>query len=236
MTGYHHEYMKANTFQQGVQKWVKRLEPTNLGYYIPMLIDLSVDLNEKTPVYPGDPETKISPAGILETNGYQDHYVCMGTHVGTHMDAPSHMIVGGKNLNEFPIEKFSGRGVYIQVDGDFDTEEIRKVDIQEGDIVLFHTGMSEKYHEAAYFEKYPAMSEEIAKWLVENKVKIVGVDTCSVDNAENFPVHKILLGNEILIIENLLNLDLIARMPFKVHAFPIKLQIDGAPVRVVAET
>ena len=200
-----------------------------------MLIDLSVDLNEKTPVYPGDPETKIKPAGTLGTSGYQDHYVCVGTHVGTHIDAPSHMITGGKNLNEFPIEKFSGRGVYIGVDGDFNLEEIKKIDIQEGDIVLFHTGMSAKYHEPVYFGEYPAMSEEIAKWLVEKKAKIVGVDTCSVDNVESFPIHKILLDAEILIIENLTNLSELATKHFEIFAFPIKLNIDGAPVRVVAK-
>jgi arylformamidase len=200
-----------------------------------MLIDLSVDLNEKTPVYPGDPATKINPAGILKTNGYQDHYVCMGTHVGTHMDAPSHMVAGGENLNEFPIERFSGRGVCVQVGENFDEEKIQKVDIQEGDIVLFHTGMSEKYHDPVYFEKYPAMSEEIANWLVQKKAKIVGVDTCSVDNTEGFPIHKALLGKGVLIIENLTNLGGLAGKSFKVHAFPIKLQIDGAPVRVVAE-
>lgn len=200
-----------------------------------MLIDLSVDLNEKTPVYPGDPETKINPAGVLETSGYQDHYVCMGTHVGTHLDAPSHMVAGGKNLNEFPIEKFSGRGVYVRVKEDFNFSDIQQLDIQEGDIVLFHTGMNDKYHDSTYFEKYPAMSDEVANLLVEKKVKMVGVDTCSVDNVEHFPIHKILLTAEILIIENLTNLIKIAGKSFKVHAFPIKLQIDGAPVRVVAE-
>ncbi len=199
-----------------------------------MIIDLSVDLNEKTPVYPGDPETKISPAGILDQAGYQDHYVCVGTHVGTHMDAPSHMLAGGKNLDAFPVEKFSGRGVYIRVNGEFNLTEIQRVDIQEGNIILFHTGMSDKYHDASYYEAYPGIPEEVAHYLVEKKVKIVGVDMCSVDHPP-FPVHKILLSAETLIIENLTNLASLEGKSFKVHAFPIKLQIDGAPVRVVAE-
>lgn len=59
-------------------------------------IDLSVPLNEDTPVYPGDPKTKITTAGILEKDGYEDHYVCVGTHAGTHVDAPRHMPI--KNL------------------------------------------------------------------------------------------------------------------------------------------
>lgn len=199
-----------------------------------MLIDLSVDLNEKTPVYPGDPETKINPAGVLETSGYTDHYVCVGTHVGTHMDAPSHMVKEGKNLDAFPIDKFSGRGVYVRVNGEFNLAEVQKADIQEGDIVLFHTGMSDKYHDPSYYETYPGITEEVANYLVEKKVKIVGVDMCSVDHPP-FPIHKILLGAETLIIENLTNLETLEGKIFRVHAFPVKLQIDGAPVRVVAE-
>ncbi len=196
-----------------------------------MLIDLSVDLNEQTPVYPGDPATKITPAGTHEEAGFQDHMVCMGTHVGTHIDAPSHMVKGGKNLNQFPIETFSGRGVYVGAHEGFDIEN---ANIKEGDIVLFHTGMSEQYQSPSYFETYPAIPEDVARLLVSKKVKMVGVDTCSVDYPP-FPVHKILLESEILIIENLTNLGALAGKEFRVHAFPIKLGIDGAPVRVVAE-
>jgi len=199
-----------------------------------MLIDLSVELNEKTPIYPGDPETRISTAGILEKDGYQDHYVCVSTHVGTHMDAPSHMVVGGQNLDVFSLDRFSGRGVYIKTGRSFDLNEISKIPISVDDIVLFHTGMSDVYHEKSYYDDYPAIPEGVANYLVEKGVKIVGVDMCSVDNPP-FPVHKILLSKNILIIENLTNLSALAGRPFKIYAFPIKLQIDGAPVRVVAE-
>jgi len=199
-----------------------------------MLVDLTVLLNNKTPVYPGDPEIKINPAGILEQSGYQDHVMCVGTHVGTHMDAPSHMIANGKNLDQFPLEKFSGRGVYIKIDNEFITDEVKQVPIQEGDIVLFHTGMASNYHDPAYFDAYPSIPEDLAQYLVEKKVKIVGVDMCSPDKPP-FPIHKILLGAEVLIIENLTNLEQLQGKSFKVHAYPVKLQIDGAPVRVVAE-
>ncbi len=200
-----------------------------------MLVDLSVELNEKTPIYPGDPETRINAAGVLENDGYQDHYVCVGTHVGTHMDAPSHMVAGGKNLDDFSLAQFSGNGVYIKTGRNFDLNEISKIPISAGDIVLFHTGMSDVYHEKSYYDDYPAIPEEVANYLVERNVKIVGVDMCSVDHPP-FPVHKILLSKNILIIENLTNLSALAERSFKIYAFPIKLQIDGAPVRVVAET
>lgn len=199
-----------------------------------MLVDLSVPLSETTPVYPGDPATKIATAGVLAESGYQDHYVSFGTHVGTHIDAPSHMIEGGKNLDTFPIEAFSGRGVYVRVAGAFSLEELRAADIREGDIVLFHTGMSERYGEPAYFEDYAAITEEVADYLIGKKVRMVGVDTCSVDRAP-YPIHKMLLAAEVLIIENLTNVGALAGKEFAVYAFPLKLPLDGAPTRVVAD-
>lgn len=194
-----------------------------------MFIDLSVPITEETPVYPGDPATNIQAAGTYDESGFQDHYVSLGTHVGTHMDAPSHMIRGGKSLHEFPIEKFSGRGVLTTFDA------VRSADIQEGDFVLFATGMSGKYDQPEYFSEYPAMSEDIAQYLIDRKVGAVGVDACSVDNEDGFPIHKLLLANDILIIENLTNLMALGGKEFRVHAYPLKLELDGAPVRAVAE-
>jgi arylformamidase len=199
-----------------------------------MFVDLSVQINESTPVYPGDPKTKISPCGILAKDGYQDHYVCFGTHAGTHIDAPSHMIANGKNIDQISLEKFSGRGVYINATKGFDFNIIKKAEIKENDVVLFHTGMSDKYHMPEYYENYPAMPEEIADFLVKKKVKIVGVDMCSPDY-QPFLIHHIFLPKNILIIENITNLISLSGKEFKIYAFPLKLCLDGAPVRVVAE-
>jgi kynurenine formamidase len=63
-----------------------------------MYVDLSVAVNEQTPVYPGNPATKIEQAGVLAKDGHCDHYISVGTHVGTHIDAPMHMLEGGKSL------------------------------------------------------------------------------------------------------------------------------------------
>ena len=200
-----------------------------------MIIDLSVPINEQTPVYPGDRSTKIEQAGVLDRDGYTDHYVSIGTHIGTHIDAPMHMLPNAKGLDKVPIEQLIGRGRYISVEDSFDLNKVKTASIQPGDIVLFHTGMSDKYHDQVYFEDYPVMSEKIAKYLIGQGVKVVGVDTCSVDNQESFPIHKILLEGNVLIIENLTNLNDLASKEFKVYALPIKLQIDGAPARVIAE-
>jgi arylformamidase len=199
-----------------------------------MIIDLSVPINEDTPVYPGDPATKIEPAGTLAADGYNDHYVSFGTHVGTHIDAPLHMLEGGISLDKAPIESYVGKGKLVTVTaGNFDG--VLNVGLSNNDIVLFFTGMGDKFHESEYFEDYPAMSEATAKYLVDSKVKMVGVDTCSIDNQDGFPIHKILLAGGVLIVENLTNLEKLVGKDFEVCALPMKLQLDGAPARVIAQ-
>ena len=138
------------------------------------------------------------------------------------------------SLDKLSLEQFVGRGRLVEIDGN-DFEGVKSADIQPGDIVLVRTGMSDTYHEPKYFEDYPAMSEEVARYLVDAKVKMVGVDACSVDNQDGFPIHKILLAGDVLIIENLTNLRQLAGKEFKVYALPLKLQIDGSPARVIAE-
>ncbi len=196
-----------------------------------MLIDLTVPLNENTPVYPGDPLPKIDSAGLLERDGYTDHLLHIGTHLGTHMDAPSHMIAGGKNLNDFPLAAFTGRGVCIN---GLNVESVQQATIKEGDIVFLRTGMSERYGSSTYFTEATPVPESIVEYLIGKKIKMLGVDMGSVDQPP-FPVHKRLLTAEILIIENLTNLEILVGKMFRVHAYPLKLALDGSPVRVIAE-
>lgn len=199
-----------------------------------MYIDLSVTLNEQTPVYPGDPATKISPAGVLARDGWCDHYISVGTHVGTHIDAPMHMVKDGKSIDKFPPEKFIGQSRLVDLSrGGF--EQVLDINMSKGEIILFYSGMSKKYHLPGYFEKYPVMSTEVAEYIAKNNVKMIGLDACSVDNAVDFPIHKILLSKEVLIIENLTNLDLLIGKKFKIYALPVNLQLDGSPARVIAE-
>jgi len=200
-----------------------------------MIIDLTQPLDESTPVYPGDPKTKIEKAGDLDVDGYYDSLVSLGTHVGTHIDAPVHMLKDGKHLKDYSVEKFVGRGRCIKViDNIFKLKDVEDAGIEEGDIVLFHTGMSDVYTEPKYFEDYPQIPEDIAQALIDMQVKMVGVDMASPDY-EPFPIHKLLLANDILIAENLTNLASLADKKFTVYALPISLQDDAAPARIIAK-
>lgn len=193
-------------------------------------LDLSVLVDENTPVYPGDPPVKIEPAGTFTKDDYNDHVFSMSTHVGTHIDAPNHMVKDGKTLDQIPIEQFIGRGRLVE---GLDFTQVKQAGIEEGDIVLFKTGMADHWGKDEYYKKYPEISEEVANYLVEKKVKMVGMDIASPDHPP-FKIHKILLGANVLIIENLTNLDKLVGKEFTVYALPIKLALDGAPARVIA--
>ncbi|WP_297495999.1 cyclase family protein, partial [Thermococcus sp.] len=80
-----------------------------------MIVDLSLPLGEDTPLYPGDPEVRIKPWALIERDGYYMNILKMGEHTGTHVDAPAHFILGGKTVDELPLEKFIGEAFVLDV-------------------------------------------------------------------------------------------------------------------------
>lgn len=197
-------------------------------------VDLSVAINKHTPIYPGDPPIEITKAGDYNNDGYSDHLISIGSHVGTHIDAPIHMIPNGKAVDAYPVDKFVGNGVCIDVSSGYSLDTIRQAEISRGDIVLLFTGMGNKYTSDDYFTSYDAIPNDIAKYLLDARVSIVGMDMASPDY-KPFNIHKLFLQNDVLIIENLTNLHQLIGKEFTVYAFPLRLRIDGSPVRVVAE-
>lgn len=199
-----------------------------------MYIDLSQVFSDNMPVYPGDSLPELKQVSSVEKEGTADHRLNTGMHVGTHMDAPLHMIAGGKRISDFNPDKFFGNGKLIDARGQEKIGAEFLTGIRTGDIVLVLTGFGSKFHDADYYEKYPELTEEFARKAVELGVKLVGMDTPSPDRTP-FTSHKILLGAEILIIENLTNLEQLVGKQFEVVALPVKLETDAAPTRVVAK-
>lgn len=200
------------------------------------LIDLTHTFDDAMPVYPGDPASEMTRLTDISGAGVILSQVRTGMHTGTHMDSPLHMIENGKSLAEIPIEKFIGRGVLIDARGKerIDDALLSGVQLQQNDIVLVLTGFSGKYREKAYYYDYPDMTASFAVALVNAGVSIVGLDTAGPDRAP-FPIHRILLSGDVLIMENLSNLEsLLGIRVFEVFALPAKFKAEAAPVRVIA--
>lgn len=200
-------------------------------------LDLTHTFTASMPVYPGDSKPELVQSAFIDRDGVVDHRLESGMHVGTHMDAPAHMVKDGKYLSEYPSEKFFGRGILIDArDKTFaDADLLSGANIQAGDIVLICFGWSKKFGDDEYYKKHPELTKAFANKLVELGVSIVGMDTPSPDKAP-YQVHKILLPHDILIIENLANLEALrGKQSFEIIALPAKFQTDAAPCRVVAK-
>lgn len=201
------------------------------------IIDLTHPSGHKMPVYPGDPEPSLEQVAFIEKDTYNDHRLTTVMHVGTHMDAPLHMIPGGKKMAEISPDKFIGDGVVIDVRGKnkIDVDVLAGKNIVEDSILLLYTGLAKDFQTEEYFTVWRELTEDFARKMVELKVKIVGMDMAGPDIGDPWVTHKILLGEEILIIENLANLDQLLKVDqFQIIALPPKLEADAAPVRVIA--
>lgn len=197
-------------------------------------IDLTHTFTSAMPVYPGDPRPEFVQISFLEKHGFNDFRITTGMHVGTHMDAPLHMLKNGRRLSEYPPERFFGRGHLLDArNRTIDVDLISKK-ISRGDFVFILTGFSKKIGTPDYYESYPEISEAFAARIVNLGVSLVGMDTPSPDRPP-FAIHKFLLRNDVLIIENLTNLETLLRYEkFDVVALPAKFDTEGAPVRVIA--
>ena len=196
------------------------------------VFDLSMDVDENTPVFPGDQKQELTQKAFIEKDGWNEKRLSFNSHFSTHIDAPLHMIDGGKSLSDFPVEYLTGEAICIDVHGQ-KTIESALEGVKANDIVFFYTGKTEQPLENLY-EDYPVLSRQTAEKLVETKVKIVGLDSWGPDG-EPFSIHKILLGRNILIVENLVNLAPLAGKRFECFILPLKIRGgDGAPCRVIA--
>ena len=201
------------------------------------LVDLTHTVTDNMPVYPGDNCMKFYSTMAFEEHGVRDEKIESGMHVGTHMDAPIHMLETGAYIADIPLGHFQGRGVIVDARkaDSIHIGLLDNVELQEGDIVLVWTGWSEKFKDSDYYEGHAVFEESFAHALVDAKVKVAAMDIPSPD-APPFPIHKILLKNDVMIIENATNLSALEGIKdFIIHAYPAKYKASGAPVRLVAE-
>ncbi len=201
------------------------------------LIDLTHTFGQNMPVFPGDPMPKLEQIASIGADDYNMYRLCSGMHVGTHMDAPYHMIAGGRLMCDVPTDRFFGRGRLIDARGRslVTSDLLPPTGIEKGDIVLVLTGWYHRFHDDAYYRDFPEIAPEFARELLNADASILALDTPSPDRPP-FEIHKMLLSNDVVIIENLTNLEVLVGIgEFDVIALPAKLQCEAAPVRVIAK-
>jgi kynurenine formamidase len=208
------------------------------------IIDLSHLICSGMPVYSETESPELQPICTLGEDGYRETKITLYSHTGTHIDAPGHMINNGIYLDHIGIEYFIGKATILDFSNgkkpllnpdDFNPEYINR--ISKVDFVIIKTLWGKYWGKNEYFQNYPYLSTESARFLAGYKLKGVGIDTMSLEPPDtvHFYAHKILLSKNILIIENLTNLELIKSDFFTFLALPLKIKdSDGSPVRALA--
>ncbi len=209
-----------------------------------MIIDLTHTVTPELAAYPGDQAPSLVPSATLAKNGFRTTLLTLTSHTGTHIDAPSHILREGSDLDDLPISQFSGRAAALDVSqaGPVITADYLREQnglIRTADFVLFYTGWEKKWNTPAFFEDgFPVLDEGAACYLVSCGLKGVGTDSFSVDSlaSEDMPIHHILLRDGMVIVECLRLKNIVGRKDFHFTALPLKYKnADGAPVRAIAE-
>ena len=213
------------------------------------IIDLTHPLTAGMQVHPGDTQVRVAPATSLGNDGVAVHSLHLGTHTGTHLDAPSHSITDGTTVDTLDLERLFAP-VHL-VDSTSLARPGRRItvadvasqlsEIAPGSIVLFRTDWSERFGRPDYLD-HPYLDAAIAALLLVAGVRVVGVDTLSPDRTGSgatpaeLPFHEAFLGAGGVIIENLNRLAAIdtAKHPW-LSALPLPFTgLDGSPIRAVA--
>ncbi len=209
-----------------------------------MLIDMTHTITPEIPIYPGTPVPSLSPACTLTRDGFRETMLSFSSHTGTHMDAPAHLLQDGRTLDDMPMSQFSGRATVLDVsqEGPVITEAFLQSHydaIHSADYILFYTGWEDRWGTEGFLEdSFPVPDEAAARHLVSRGLKGVGTDAIGIDRIgdKHLPIHRILLKDSVLILENLCLKKVRGRKDFLFFALPMKFQdTDGAPIRAFAE-
>ncbi|WP_346353287.1 cyclase family protein [Azotosporobacter soli] len=206
------------------------------------LIDLTHLIKSEMPLFPGSPPPEIRQVTSVAREGYRVSTISMNYHIGTHIDAPAHMLEEGATLAEMAIDHFHGRAVVVDVTGcraQIALQDIEKKAeaIAQAEYLLLKTGWSRHWGSEAYYGDFPCLTVEAAQWLTRFSLKGVGIDAISIDaiDSKTYPIHHILLGAGLLVVENLTRLDAIPAEECQFFALPLRIEgADGSPVRATA--
>ncbi len=231
------------------------------------LVDLSHSFDEQTIFWPTEEEgfvLELGFAGRTEAGyWYEANRFRTAEHGGTHLDAPVHFAEGHLSADEVPLESLVGDAIVVDVSeaceaypdyeisvGDLERWQAEHGSIPRGRIVLLRTGYASRWPdrmrylgtrelgpEAVPKLHFPGLEPAAARWLVERRVKAVGIDTASIDRGQStrFESHQILFAADIPAFENLTGLDQLPARGFSVVALPMKIRGgSGGPLRAIA--
>lgn len=206
------------------------------------IIDLTHTISDGMQVFPGDPGVEFKRTAFIHQGGYNVTRFSMGTHTGTHVDVPHHVLPDDKGVDAIPLDALVGWAEVLDLGEIAPDSEITSADLNKftdrvthGARVLLRTGWSKRWGSPEFYTEFPGISEGAAAWLTARKVALLGIEQPSVHKTLHREVHKALLTDRMVLIESIANLHELTSERVYLAALPMKLKgLDGSPMRVVA--
>ena len=201
-------------------------------------IDITLPLREGMIVYEGDPDISITAALAMERGDPANvSTLRLGSHTGTHMDAPRHFIDGASGIDTLALDVLIGPALVVEVDAPrlIEPSHLASLALDRHGRVIFKTRNSALWDRASFARDYVALSLEAATRLIERGVRLLGIDYLSIEafGAVGHPVHKALLGAGIVILEGL-DLRRVTPGVYDLYCLPLRIAGgDGSPCRAV---
>ena len=202
-------------------------------------IDVSVPLRSGMVHWPDNPPVEIERVFDIERGDVANvSKMSLGSHTGTHMDAPLHFVRDGQGLDQMPLDATIGRARVIEVHDpeSVKPEEIEPYGVREGERILFKTRNSARaWHENAFMEDFVYVSREAARYLAAQHARAVGIDYLSVGGfrKDGVETHRALLEAGIWVIEGL-DMSEVEPGEYDLVCLPLKVEHgDGAPARAI---
>lgn len=194
------------------------------------------------------PFVEITQLGRHGLENRETRKLVLGTHTGTHIDAPRHFIPGGDTVDQIPLEQLVGEASVLDLSSFGSGMEVGPEDLERiigkrpVTRVLLQFNWDRHLGSESYYNDSPFLSETAAQWLVDHGCRLLGMDTAMPDNPKNgrgcsndSPNHKILLGNNVILLEYMVNLAALNQPVVQLIVAPLKiLGGDGSPVRAFA--
>lgn len=203
-------------------------------------IDISFSYDDGMAIYPANPQYICQKVSDMQKgDSCNVSKITLGTHTGTHIDAPSHFVQDGMPIDQLPLAWTNGRAKVLHIEETVITVEcLKKYEVEKDDIIIFRTSNSDVFEGIRVLESYVTLDYEGAQYLVDKQVKMIGIDYMTIERPRELrelgkSVHTILLGNGIPVLETL-DLRCVEEGEYTLMCLPLKLQgSDGSPVRVV---
>lgn len=203
------------------------------------IYDISLTISENTVLYPGDPPVEITPMSRISAGDSSNlSTISFGSHTGTHVDPPFHMISDGSTVEQTPLDLLYGKCLVCPISDEtaVTVRELEEAGIEEGTKrIIFKTRNSDLWDCPEFSKDFVYVEPAAAEWLLQRDVQVIGVDYLSVDppHSGTHPAHFLLLNSRVVIIEGL---DLRGVPPgtYTLACLPLKIAGgDGGPARAI---